>query len=317
MKYLQQLIKKPNRFVILSIITRAGVLLLLICIALWTEYTNLKLGFNSARLVDLSSGMAMGIFYRISDFFFSIFGDSLKVAQSFGGMTWSIRILGVPFTDPVAFLSILIRYHKFETGFFLGLVIPLSIAYLSGRVFCAYICPASLIFQVVNRVRRMLSRFFYFPELSASPHTAWMVLAAGLIAAYFFGHSIWIFVLPYFSIGQSIFNGLAFGVLSSAIAGIIVFASIDLSMGTLFTCRFLCPTGKILGTVGRKSVFSLKRERDTCIESCHACEEICPMKISPKKDETQDCTLCGQCVSLCPADCLSVGRRNTAGERQK
>ena len=58
---------------ILSLLSRTGVLLLLILLALWTEYLNFKIGHNNPRLVELSAGRAMRIFYEASDNFFSFF----------------------------------------------------------------------------------------------------------------------------------------------------------------------------------------------------------------------------------------------------
>jgi len=64
--------------------------------------------------------------------------------------------------------------------------------------------------------------------------------------------------------------------------------------------------------VGRKSVFALKRDADTCIEACTSCIDVCPMKVQPKFDETLDCSMCGECLTICPSKCLSIGLRKAA-----
>lgn len=302
--------KRQNKgtfLLIFSLFSRISVLLLLCLFALWTEYLNLKIGYNHPRLVELSDGKLMRMFYEYSDSFFSLFGDPIKVMQTNGGMTWSIRVMGLPFTDPVAFLSLVLKYHGFETGFFLGLIIPLGIALIFGRIFCSYICPASLLFFAISRFRKLLNGFFYFPEFKPSRGLAWGILAGGLTMAIITGHGIWTFLLPYFAIGQTIFHGLAFGSLSVCVVSICIFALIDLCLGKQFTCRYLCPTGRILGTIGRKSPISIRRDASTCVESCHACEDICPMGINPKIDQSQDCSLCGECLIACPPKCLNIG----------
>ena len=85
---------------VLSILTRAGVIGILCFLAALTSYHNLKRSYNNPRLVELSEGKAMRVFYETSDAFFSRFGDPAVEARKSGGMTWSIRLGGVPFTDP-------------------------------------------------------------------------------------------------------------------------------------------------------------------------------------------------------------------------
>ena len=129
-----------------SIISRLGVVALLCALALMTSYVNLKQAYNNPRLVELSLGATARKAYEVADAVLGQLGDPMEVAQSNGGMTWSIRILGMPFTDPVAALSVLAVEGQWALGFALGLIVPLLLVFVFGRVFCSYICPASLLF---------------------------------------------------------------------------------------------------------------------------------------------------------------------------
>jgi len=292
-----------------SILTRGSVLILLILFALWVEYINLKNGYNNPRLVELSQGVLWRWFYELSDAFFSLFGDPMEVMQTNGGMTWSIRVFGVPFTDPVALLSILVKNMHAPLGFLLGALIPITLSILFGRIFCAYICPASLLFFTISRLRRNLQKFFYFPELQFSPSLGFGVLAGGLTLAYFTSHGVWALILPYFAVGQSIFQGIAFGVLAPTIYSLLFFSLFDLILARQFTCRFLCPTGQLLGLLGRKSVIRLKREASQCLSGCQSCDLVCPLQVQPRLDFTANCSLCAECVAICPTGCLKIGVR--------
>ncbi len=295
---------------IFSIFTRFSVLGLLCTLAMLTEYNNLKIAYNHPRLVELSSGPAMRVFYESTDKFFSIFGEPAEMAQRNGGMTWSIRIMGTPFTDPVAALSVLAKSRRWELGFALGLLAPIGLALIFGRVFCSYVCPASLLFFAIARFRRILRKYFYFPDYSLPGGFAWGVLAGGLGVAVWIGHGIWSLLLPYFALGQTLFQGIAFGSLSVSLGSLIVFSILDLCLGRQFTCRYVCPTGRLLGFMGQKSLVSIKRDATECLTSCQACVDICPMKVNPKMDETVDCSLCGECLVICPTHCLSISPRN-------
>lgn len=291
----------------LSVLTRTAVLLMLILFAMWTEYSNLKLGYNNPRLVELAQGPAMRAFYEATESVMGLFGDPAEVVRKNAGMTWSVRVMGVPFTDPVAALSLLIKNHSWPLGFALGLVIPVGLALLFGRVFCSYICPASLLFFSINRIRRLLSRFFLFPEIPSPRGMAWGVLAGGLVVALLYGHGVWAFILPYFAAGQTIFHGIAFGVLSFAGGALLLFTVVDLFLGSSYTCRTLCPTGRLLGAIGRKSLISVRRDAARCVEGCNSCETICHFQVSPRLDQTRDCSLCGECLVVCPTSCITIG----------
>ena len=287
-------------------------MLLLCFLALLTNYHNLKRAYNLPRLVELSEGKTMRVFYESTDSFFSLFGDPASLAQKNGGMTWSIRLGGIPFTDPVAALSVLAKDHHWEMGFALGLLAPLTLALLFGRVFCSYICPASLLFFATSRLRRIAAKFFWLPEFTVHRGFCWGILAGGIAAAVWIGHGVWTLLLPYFALGQTLFHGIAFGAISFSLGSLVVFSLLDLVMGKQFTCRYVCPTGRLLGAVGTKSLFALKREKENCLDSCMSCIDVCPMKVKPKYDETVDCSMCGECIAICPTNCLSIGVRAKA-----
>jgi ferredoxin-type protein NapH len=290
-----------------SVFTRLSVITVLCLIALWTEYINLKSGYNLPRLVELSQGKAWRIFYEYSDSFFSLFGDPLEWAQTNGGMTWSIRLLGIPFTDPIAMLSLLVKNHTVSLSIVIGLVLPLSIVLVFGRVFCSYFCPASLVFFFTARIRNMLKQYFYLPELKLPKSFAWGILIGGLSLSYFYGHGIWALVLPYFSMGHTIFNSLAFGPLPIMVYSLVFFFAVDFFLGHQFTCRYLCPTGRLLGFLGSKSLVRINRDKNECITGCTSCNDVCPFEVKPNQDLKIDCSLCGECMVICPTKCLSVG----------
>ena len=192
---------------IVSILTRMGVVILLCLLALMTEYLNLKQAYNNPRLVELSHGPKARAAYEAAEKFLGRFGDPLEVAQTNGGMTWSIRIMGVPFTDPVAALSVLAKNHRWNLGFALGLTVPLLLALLFGRVFCAYICPASLLFFAIARLRALLGRWFYFPQLTVNRGLAWGILVGGLLLAVITGHGFGRCCCPILPSGKPSFTG--------------------------------------------------------------------------------------------------------------
>jgi len=310
MKNLKKL-STGKKLLYLSLGSRVFVLLLISFIASMGTFLNYRLGYNSARLVSLSSGPIAGALYSILDGITSLFGKPQAILQTTSGMTWSIHVLGIPFTDPIAALSILIKHNSFEMGFLLGLIIPLGLAAIFGRIFCSYICPASLLFFFTSRIRRFIEPYFLLPRISLSQGFAWGILAGGLFASYMYGHGIWTFILPYFAMGQTLYASLAFGTVSSVVFSLIFFAVLDILLGPQFTCKYVCPTGRLLGFIGRHAIISVRRRASDCPPRCNLCAEVCQMEISPRLDQTVNCTLCGECMIICPSGCLYPGAKES------
>lgn len=174
-------------------------------------------------------------------------------------------------------------------------------------MFCSYICPASLLFFTISRIRRFLRTWFYFPQYHLSQGFSWGILGGGLFAAWQYGHGVWTLILPYFAMGQTIFHGIAFGTVGVSVFSLFFFSFVDLAFGYQFTCRYLCPTGRLLGFIGSHSLVSVRRDSTQCLEKCNVCAEVCPSGVSPKLDQTVNCNLCGECMMICPAQCLRPG----------
>lgn len=78
-------------------------------------------------------------------------------------------------------------------------------------------------------------------------------------------------------------------------------------------CRWVCPTGALLGYVSGNSILTVKRDPIKCEDGCNKCEAACPMDV-PLLDEDPGgvsnslCISCGNCIDACP-DAMSFGFR--------
>ena len=70
-------------------------------------------------------------------------------------------------------------------------------------------------------------------------------------------------------------------------------------------CRYFCPHGAALAFLNRFSFLGLKRELVKCTKAeCHACVEVCPMKVPIldlpwEKFTDPECIYCLKCVGAC------------------
>lgn len=76
-------------------------------------------------------------------------------------------------------------------------------------------------------------------------------------------------------------------------------------------CRYLCPLGALLGTVGRVAPVGRVVDADACI-SCAKCLRVCPMdaiSADYHATDTSRCQACYACADVCPVDAVHVGVR--------
>lgn len=67
-------------------------------------------------------------------------------------------------------------------------------------------------------------------------------------------------------------------------------------------CNYLCPDGVKYNLLGLARFFSVKRNKDVCI-NCKKCNQICPMNIdiaNTKKLRSANCINCMECLRICP-----------------
>lgn len=93
---------------------------------------------------------------------------------------------------------------------------------------------------------------------------------------------------------------------------LILFTYISIKVPRAY-CRWICPTGALLGYVSPNSVLTVKRDPTKCVDGCSDCEDACPTGV-PITDENPDgianslCINCGNCIDACPS-AMSFGFR--------
>lgn len=97
--------------------------------------------------------------------------------------------------------------------------------------------------------------------------------------------------------------------------GMMLFVLITIGMyfERRFFCRFICPMGAIFSLLPVLPISAVKRNRENCINNCHACRMKCPANIeiaSIAEGDNQnmgECFSCGKCSAICPKGNVQIG----------
>lgn len=280
-----------------------GVLVFIVYAALGGPWRNYKVAHNSARLVTLMHGETWGDLYALNEAALGTMGEPYETSTEFLGMPWASRIAGIDGADPTMVLGNLVATGSVTWALLLGLILPLGVALLLGKVFCSHLCPMRLLFEIGQMVRRGLGRLgVHFPALRHDARFGGWVLAGGLLATAIASTVVWFFILPYLALSSAVFLYISTGVVTAIVAVAGAWLFLDMFAAPGYFCHNVCPTGFLLEQVGRFSLLRLrKRDRDACPDSCFQCQRVCPYHLLPKEESHRPaCDNCGRCVAACP-----------------
>lgn len=174
-----------------------------------------------------------------------------------------------------------------------GLVLLVCLSLIFGRVFCAHMCPAGAVQELLSRLP--------LPKLNISdrriPNAVRMIAFVCLVAG------VLLSINAFEYIGVSHFFAMIFSAAAVVFAAIVV---ISLFVYRPF-CTFLCPYGLVFSIASRYGKFGLRRT-ENCID-CGKCEKVCPTREAGRDDRKVECYLCGRCIEVCPKDSAIVFER--------
>jgi polyferredoxin len=218
---------------------------------------------------------------------------SLHAVCPFGGVVsfWNLITLG----------TLVKKAH--ESSVVLA-VIGILLAVLFGPVICGWICPFGTFQEWIGKLGRKIFGKKYNTLVPRNidrvlRYLRYLVLIWVSYMTVISGKLIFQEIDPYYAL----FN---FWRSEIAVQGLIALAAVMIL--SLFIerpfCKYACPYGAFQGIFNLFRVFSIKRNKKTCI-SCNACTRNCPMNIDVANTDTvrsHQCISCLKCTSesACP-----------------
>lgn len=222
------------------------------------------------------------------------------------GWYQSIGVGALWFVSPLEGLESLLITKSIYMPSIVGMVLPFTLAFLFGRVFCSWICPVNFTLELFDRMRKVvLGKKNLHNKLVVAKKVIWFTLLAELLVSMIIGAPIFVFLSPPGLMGREIMMFVFFQSLALEGALLIVILLLELVTRRFF-CRSFCPLGALLACIGQKRKLRVHVDESTCIE-CGKCSRSCPMGLVPRLGEGMSvyCWNCGDCLDSCKTGALN------------
>lgn len=248
--------------------------------------------------------------YLVSLFFLGLFlvgpilNQRLPGSDYLLGTTWSMTILGVKITNPLAATEMVLSSRSLHPELLVSIAIPLVLIALFGRFFCGWICPAGFIFELNQKLKQRLGG----PDYDFEHSHKYTVLVLVLLLASLLGTTYVSMFHPPHVLGREAFLFVEYGFFG---AGSLLFAGMliaDLGLSERMVCTYFCPTGAFFSLLGRFRLLRVRMEESKCTE-CGICNTECMFDLDPmamKQGEAVggECNNCADCIESCPQNGL-------------
>jgi ferredoxin-type protein NapH len=224
------------------------------------------------------------------------------------GNLYSITVAGVDVVDPAMSFQTILLSREFVEVLLIGIIIPVILALIFGRVFCSWVCPFNTISEywqlLTAKIFRRKARKvkLQVPDNNPRPFIYWSVLISLFVITYILDFPLITFLSAPGIISAEISHyimGMGLGIEIAVVFGIIFIEGI---LFKRYWCKYVCPVGGVLSVFRTKKTMTLVHNPVVCdcAGQSEPCGYSCPLNLSPKrKDLYPYCFNCGKCVKIC------------------
>lgn len=178
----------------------------------------------------------------------------------------------------------------------LGTVLFLLITALLGRVWCGWLCPQTVLNDLVELLPELLKARKPSQRMLAAIRQGVSVLLALVMSlatlAYF---------LPYTALLRNLSQPTDHPVLFGMFLFLAASIYLNVALVRRSFCKSYCPYGRLQTAFMSASTLNLafrEEVRDRCIR-CNSCVRVCPMGVDIREGFQIECINCGRCLDAC------------------
>jgi len=272
--------------------------------------------FNKLLVYRRATQLAFIIFIFIVPVF-NIFRYDTQTKELFIlGQVWSLGLKQNFYADASVAGAAHVAFHVLFNAvlpWVLVLAIFPLLGFLTGRLFCGWLCPEGAMFELVDFFSlKLLGRRNLYGKRANDPDVkpgnrlfyGALALASAVLLPLVAGISLTGYLIAPQTIWQQISTGnLSYGV-KAGIIGVTIYMFITSVLVRHIFCKYICAAGLMQMLFGWISPVSLRVKMDTgrsgeCTD-CLGCEKACFMNVLPRENKRDiSCVNCGACIAAC------------------
>ena len=232
------------------------------------------------------------------------FVDRLEDPQAFldgnKGTLWSVRLFGVDLADPLAAAEMTAVTKRVHWPLVLSILIPVVATLILGRVFCSWICPGYLLFEVAGKLRKLLRLAEIQPgDVRFSHANKYIILAVGLIVGAVAALPLFALIYPPAVISRLLHAWIFGTALTGMVVLLVAIVAVEVFLSPRLWCRTICPGGALYALIGWLRPLRVRLKDEKCT-GCRACIPVCEAGINPiTQSSSIECDNCGVCIQHC------------------
>ncbi|MBI5682784.1 MAG: 4Fe-4S binding protein [Deltaproteobacteria bacterium] len=232
--------------------------------------------------------------------------DPIKTARALkGSLFWSVTIKDFNISDPLTFVGSLFGSLDFYSKLFISIVPLVLLTLLLGRVYCGWLCPMNLMFELNSKIRTLLRKVGINTfNVSFARLNKYMMLIVGAVLSLVLGVQVFSFIYPPILLNRELIHLIYFGSVGTGAVMLVLIFIFEISISQRAWCRYFCPGGALWSLMGAKRLVQITIDRQIC-DDCGKCNLACEFGLDPMRGKMgMECDNCGKCVSKCKPDAL-------------